>query len=461
MKNFLKSYKNNLVQQYLLMGLIAVELLMSFSFLGYLHIEPISITFAYIPVLLAGCLLGPGASALVGLVFGLASMWKASATYVSAGDRIFSPILSGEPIASLFLSIGSRVLFGFVVGLLFFWAKKSRRASLFWISLVSFSGRLIHSLFVYAFMGILFPEMGLNVFSTFNSFGSLGNTLTMIVTTVVVLAAYCVRNTTFYRNFEHRMQVVQHLHLMNDRSLRSTVFLVVLTVASVCAIAFYFLHRMDYVLDVSGYHIDDTTYGNLVHLQIQFVLGILSLTFLVGLFLSLVFRYTTYVRYEAESDSLTGLMNRKGFFPLCERLLAEFVPQEGAAGYFMVLDIDHFKHINDSFGHPKGDKVLCHVAKRLQENFSDMGIVGRLGGDEFAVFFYKPCNRKELEKRLNQFMQSVYQIHCITHKVSCSMGIVPVTSSQEIEDLYRQADDYLYQAKNKGKDQFVIGNDRK
>ena len=76
---------------YLLCGLIAIELLMSFSFLGYFHIEPISITFAYIPILIAGCLMGPLESTLLGVVFGLASMWKASASYVSAGDRIFSP----------------------------------------------------------------------------------------------------------------------------------------------------------------------------------------------------------------------------------------------------------------------------------------------------------------------------------------------------------------------------------
>ena len=71
---------------YLLAVLIAVELLMSFSFLGYIHIEPISITSAYVPVLLAGALLGPAEAAAVGAVFGLASMWKAAAGYVMAAD---------------------------------------------------------------------------------------------------------------------------------------------------------------------------------------------------------------------------------------------------------------------------------------------------------------------------------------------------------------------------------------
>ncbi len=74
---------------YVLLVLVAAELFMSFSFLGYVHIEPISVTFVYIPVLVAGCVLGPKDAMIVGAVFGLASMWKASAYYVGAGDAIF------------------------------------------------------------------------------------------------------------------------------------------------------------------------------------------------------------------------------------------------------------------------------------------------------------------------------------------------------------------------------------
>ena len=110
--------KNSPLRLYFLLGLIAIEFLMSFSFLGYVHIEPISITFAYIPVLLAGGILDPLASTIVGTAFGLSSMWKASADYVAAGDRIFSPILSGSPLSSFALSVISRALFGLLIGLM-------------------------------------------------------------------------------------------------------------------------------------------------------------------------------------------------------------------------------------------------------------------------------------------------------------------------------------------------------
>ena len=103
---------------YLFWALVAIELFMSFSFLGYIHIEPISLTFVYIPVLAAGCVLGAREAACVGAVFGLASMWKASAFYVTQADAMFSPVMSGKPLESVILSVGTRVLFGFLVGFL-------------------------------------------------------------------------------------------------------------------------------------------------------------------------------------------------------------------------------------------------------------------------------------------------------------------------------------------------------
>ena len=152
---------------YLLWGLIAIELFMSFSFLGYIHIEPISLTFVYIPVLIAGCILGSKEATLVGAVFGVASMWKASAFYVGAGDAIFSPVMSGKPIQSILLSIGSRAFYGLAVGLLYQLAKK-RKHPLGAIIFISTLGRSLHSFCVYGFMEFLFPEAGYTVADTLN-----------------------------------------------------------------------------------------------------------------------------------------------------------------------------------------------------------------------------------------------------------------------------------------------------
>lgn len=120
----------NKIRLYLLLALVGLELLMSFSFLGYVHVEPISITFSYIPVMLAGALLGIPDAVAVGAVFGLASMWKAGANYVLPTDQLFSPVMSGHPLESLLLSVGARMLFGLLIGLLFYLGKAR---SLCWV----------------------------------------------------------------------------------------------------------------------------------------------------------------------------------------------------------------------------------------------------------------------------------------------------------------------------------------
>lgn len=104
-------WKHLKFERYVFGLLLAIELIMAFTFLGFLHIDPISITTAYIPIVVTACVLGPVESTLIGLVFGLASMYKASALYVVSVDRIFSPLHSSNPIGSVMLSVGSRVLF--------------------------------------------------------------------------------------------------------------------------------------------------------------------------------------------------------------------------------------------------------------------------------------------------------------------------------------------------------------
>ena len=81
MKTVKKLWDEACFDRYIFIGLAAIELLMSFTFLGYIHIPPISVTIAYLPILVAGCLFGPVESVIMGFIFGIASMYKASATY--------------------------------------------------------------------------------------------------------------------------------------------------------------------------------------------------------------------------------------------------------------------------------------------------------------------------------------------------------------------------------------------
>ena len=99
------TWETHKFEHYIFSLLLAVEVIMSFTFLGYVHIPPISITTAYIPIIITACLFGPAEASLAGLLFGLGSLYKASATYVMPADAVFSPFRSDFPIESILLSV--------------------------------------------------------------------------------------------------------------------------------------------------------------------------------------------------------------------------------------------------------------------------------------------------------------------------------------------------------------------
>ena len=191
--------------------------------------------------------------------------------------------------------------------------------------------------------------------------------------------------------------MVRSMHLTENYHHRSLVLMILVTLCSSGAVAVYFVHRIDYVLDLEGIQLTDNIYSDLLHLQIQFLIGIISLMSLVIVFLIFNRRYATYISYEAKMDALTGTLSRKIFFQMCGRLLEELYPQGGTAGYFLMLDLDWFKEVNDRYGHPAGDQVLREMTRHLRELFGSNGLVGRMGGDEFAVLIYMPVTREELE----------------------------------------------------------------
>lgn len=160
------TWETHKFEHYIFSLLLAVEVIMSFTFLGYVHIPPISITTAYIPIIITACLFGPAEASLAGLLFGLGSLYKASATYVMPADAVFSPFRSDFPIGSILLSVGTRVLFGFLLGCLFQLARKSKRKNLCKL-LITIAAPKLHALLVYTAMGLFFPSLGFNFLSIF------------------------------------------------------------------------------------------------------------------------------------------------------------------------------------------------------------------------------------------------------------------------------------------------------
>ena len=160
------------------------------------------------------------------------------------------------------------------------------------------------------------------------------------------------------------------------------------------------------------------------------------------------------LRIMAVTDALTGLPNRRAFFDDGIRLFndarARAVPLSG-----MMLDIDHFKHINDRFGHACGDEVLRQVARGIRSQISSRDLCARVGGEEFALLM------PGLEATLAFQLADRMRAHIASLKIETPHGPVSVTVSvgvaplcpeaESLDDLLALADDQLYEAKHAGR----------
>ena len=125
-----------------------------------------------------------------------------------------------------------------------------------------------------------------------------------------------------------------------------------------------------------------------------------------------------------------------------------------------MVDIDHFKRVNDRYGHDAGDKVLARIGSVLSHNLRQPDAVGRWGGEEFLVIV--PNNGAEaaafLAERIREFIKT-NPIEEVSGPVTASFGVAQLRPQQGADQLLYQADMALYQAKNNGRDRVVIASD--
>jgi diguanylate cyclase (GGDEF)-like protein len=160
------------------------------------------------------------------------------------------------------------------------------------------------------------------------------------------------------------------------------------------------------------------------------------------------------IRYLALHDELTGLPNRKQF----EEFMAETLLAAGQAGHkaaLFVLDLDGFKSVNDTLGHPVGDGLLKATAKRLKASLRGGDLLARLSGDEFAVVVPRvsdPAMLAPLAERVLQLLSSPFRVDGHEIQIGCSIGLaVAPDNGSETGSLMRNADFALYRAKSEGR----------
>ncbi|WP_176215233.1 diguanylate cyclase [Cytobacillus gottheilii] len=170
----------------------------------------------------------------------------------------------------------------------------------------------------------------------------------------------------------------------------------------------------------------------------------------------------TSIKESAMYDHLTNVLNRKYFLEK-----ANTIVKDAKEVSILLIDIDHFKSVNDTYGHTMGDKAIIFVANRIADTFKDIGFVGRYGGEEFIVVT-SDVNEQEVLHAANALRKSLHSRPLFLNRnqtlsltVSIGVCIQRENSLSSIKDMILEADDNLYRAKNAGRDKVVINTDMK
>lgn len=162
----------------------------------------------------------------------------------------------------------------------------------------------------------------------------------------------------------------------------------------------------------------------------------------------------------ADTDDLTGLRNRRSITRAGERLFAS-ARDSGGGFAIAVIDIDHFKQINDRYGHAHGDAALCHIAEALKTGCPEPHLLGRQGGEEFVALLQADDEAAAvaLAETLRSAMGAApFEADGASLSISASIGVgTMVPSDREYDDVLRRADAALYAAKARGRNRVEVG----
>ncbi len=167
------------------------------------------------------------------------------------------------------------------------------------------------------------------------------------------------------------------------------------------------------------------------------------------------------LKEQASHDYLTNLYNRR-YFQYISQDLINLAKREASDLSVIMLDIDNFKKVNDTYGHSNGDQVLIHLASILTEHIRESDIVARIGGEEFAILLLHTdkAGAAEIAEKLRVSVEEQPLIlddkTCIPLTISLGISSVDVNNDLNIDTCLNQSDTALYEAKNSGRNKLII-----
>jgi len=164
------------------------------------------------------------------------------------------------------------------------------------------------------------------------------------------------------------------------------------------------------------------------------------------------------LRRIAQTDHLTGAVTRRGFTHELEKAMSRF-RRSGHPTALLLMDIDHFKQVNDGYGHPAGDAVLKVVSNELTKQLRVSDTLGRWGGEEFAVLLQDIATEHALDtsERLRKHVESLVMGYGPDQRVTASFGVAQLDPTMaSVQDWLVAADEALYEAKRAGRNRSVL-----
>jgi diguanylate cyclase (GGDEF)-like protein len=207
--------------------------------------------------------------------------------------------------------------------------------------------------------------------------------------------------------------------------------------------------------------------------SLRFVFMAFVLVNILGIWTSIRLYFYRRQQYEAQTrsaelrkdlmhnamvDELTGVANRRHFFHSAEIEFERFQRYKRSFSVLM-LDLDHFKRINDQLGHPAGDKVLRDFARIIGQNKRDIDIFGRLGGEEFALILPETelSGAVDIAVRLRRSCWTIAVSSAADLRITVSLGVTQSrTGDMNFDEVLARADEALYRAKKNGRDRLEV-----
>ncbi|NGN42010.1 GGDEF domain-containing protein [Mesorhizobium sp. CGMCC 1.15528] len=202
-------------------------------------------------------------------------------------------------------------------------------------------------------------------------------------------------------------------------------------------------------------------HASLYWLLTNFSMVLISVMLALSLTTAIALDVMKELQAESHTDPLSGLLNRRGF----EERSAAYARRPSGASVplaIVLADLDHFKSVNDTYGHAVGDAVIAAFATHLRISSGKDAIVGRIGGEEFAIVL--PASDLMTARLFAEGLRASFTQHRIkglpahAEKVTASFGVASRATNEDFESLMRRADQALYRAKNNGRDSVKLAD---